>query len=170
VHISLPRPSLVLLIGCSGSGKSTFARRHFRGTEIVSSDSCRALVSDDEADQSATKDAFELLHWLVEKRLQRGKLTVVDATSVQAWSRASLLAIAKQREVPAVAIVFHLPPEIVAAQNCARASRNVHSEVIAQQNRDLEVSLLELPNEGFAAVYILRSPEDVNAAEFRLKN
>jgi len=170
VQISLPRPSLVLLIGSSGSGKSTFARSNFRSTEIVSSDTCRALVSDDEADQSATKDAFELLNWLVEKRLQRGKLTVVDATSVQAWSRASLLAIAKQRAVPAVAVVFDLPPDIVAAQNLARASRTVDPEIIAQQNRDLQISLRELPNEGFAAVYILRSSDDVNAAEFRPKN
>ena len=90
MNISVPELSLVLLVGPSGSGKSSFARKHFLPTEVVSSDLCRALVSDDENDQSATADAFDVLHTLVRKRLARGKLVVVDATNVQPESRRSL--------------------------------------------------------------------------------
>lgn len=61
--------SLVVLIGASGSGKSTFARRHFKPTEIISSDFCRGLVADDENDQSASGDAFDVLHYIAGKRL-----------------------------------------------------------------------------------------------------
>jgi len=165
VLLPIPRSSLVLLIGVAGSGKSTFAARHFRTTQVLSSDACRALVSDDEADQEATQDAFEILHLILEKRLQRGKLTVVDATNVQAWARASLLAIAQRCEVPAVAIVFNLPEALTAEQNQARANRVVDANVIAQQTTDLQRSLLDLPQEGFAQVYLLTSREAVNAAE-----
>jgi len=87
VDIRIPELALVVLIGPSGSGKSTFARSHFKPTEIVSSDACRGLVADDENDQSATKDAFEVLHFIAGKRLQAGRLTVVDATSVQPEAR-----------------------------------------------------------------------------------
>ena len=165
MRLAIPRPALVLLIGTAGSGKSTFAARHFRTTQVLSSDACRALVSDDEANQDATKDAFELLHLILEKRLRRGKLTVVDATNVQAWARASLLAIAQRCSVPAAAIVFDLPAALTAEQNQARADRVVDANVIAQQTKDLQTSLHELPDEGFAQVYILTSREAVNSAE-----
>ena len=83
MKITLPELSLVALVGPTGSGKSTFARRHFKPTEVISSDYCRGLVSDDENSQAATKDAFELLYYIVRKRLAAGKLTVIDATNVQ---------------------------------------------------------------------------------------
>ena len=87
--------SLVVLVGASGSGKSTFARRHFKPTEILSSDFCRGLVADDENDQSASRDAFDVLHYIAGKRLAAGRRTVVDATSlmigrVQASGEASV--------------------------------------------------------------------------------
>src|SRR6185503_4222294 len=97
--IDAPELCLVVLVGPSGSGKSSFARKHFRPTEIVSSDVCRGLVSDDENDQSATKPAFEVLHTIVEKRLQRERLTVVDATSVRREDRKSLVQIARMFHV-----------------------------------------------------------------------
>ncbi len=87
----IPNLSLVVLIGPSGSGKSTFARKHFLPTEILSSDACRGMVSDDENDQAATKDAFEVLRFIAGKRLALGKLTVIDATNVQAEARKPLL-------------------------------------------------------------------------------
>ena len=80
-QITVPAMGLVVLIGISGSGKSTFARTHFKPTEVVSSDFCRGLVADDENDQSATPDAFDVLHYIVSTRLRRGLLTVVDATN-----------------------------------------------------------------------------------------
>jgi predicted kinase len=83
MHITIPKLSLVVLIGPSGSGKSTFARKHFLPTEILSSDACRAMVSDDENNQEVTNDAFEVLHFVAARRLALGRLTVIDAANVQ---------------------------------------------------------------------------------------
>src|SRR5689334_2810680 len=104
--LTLPEPSLVVLIGASGSGKSTFARRHFKPTEVLSSDACRGMVADDENDQAATQDAFEILEFIAAKRLAAGRLTVVDATNVQPQAWRSLVALAKAYHLHAVAIVF----------------------------------------------------------------
>src|SRR3954466_4282128 len=107
--IVLPELSLVVLIGPSGAGKSTFARKHFRPTEVLSSDYCRGLVSDDENNQAATTDAFAVLHFIAGKRLAAGRLTVVDATNVQKTARQPLLDLAREHNVIPVAIVFNLP-------------------------------------------------------------
>src|SRR5919198_892664 len=96
MNLTVPELSLVVLVGASGSGKSTFARTHFRPTEVLSSDFCRGLVADDENDQSATGDAFDVLHYVAAKRLAAGRLTVVDATNVQPEARKPLVALARQ--------------------------------------------------------------------------
>src|SRR3569623_679982 len=108
MKISIPKLSVVVMVGPSGSGKSTFAREHFLPTEIVSSDTCRGLVSDDFNDQAATNDAFEVLNFIAGKRLERGRLTVIDATNVQPESRAPLVALARQYHCLPVAIVLNL--------------------------------------------------------------
>jgi protein phosphatase len=149
--IQIPDPSLVLLIGASGSGKSTFARQHFQPTEILSSDYCRALVCDDENDQTATSDAFELLHLILAKRLTRRRTTVIDATNVQQSSRSSLLAMAAQWKIPAVAIVFELAEELCQKRNLERAIRQVPREVITNQMAAMSEGHLE--TEGFVSVY-----------------
>src|SRR5207248_8522905 len=100
--IAIPELALVVLVGASGSGKSTFARRHFKPTEVLSSDVCRGLVSDDENDQAATRDAFEVLHFIAAKRLAAGRLTLVDATNVKADARKPLIALARQHHALAV--------------------------------------------------------------------
>ena len=107
--LPIPKLSLVVLIGSSGSGKSTFARKHFLPSEVLSSDYCRGLVSDNENEQSATVDAFEVLHFIAAKRLARARLTVVDATNVQTEARAPLVHLARQYHCLPVAIVFDLP-------------------------------------------------------------
>src|SRR5215470_10014755 len=99
MKLIVPELSLVVLVGPSGCGKSTFARKNFKATEVLSSDFCRGLVSDDENDQAATKNAFEVLHFIASKRLAAGKLTVIDATNVQAEARKPLVAIARQFHV-----------------------------------------------------------------------
>src|SRR2546429_9840054 len=117
MKLTIPELSLVVLVGPSGCGKSTFARRHFRATEVLSSDFCRGLVSDDENDQSATKDAFEVLHFVASKRLAAGKLTVIDATSVQPEARKPLITLAREYHCLPVAIVFNLPEKLCQERN-----------------------------------------------------
>jgi protein phosphatase len=160
----VPELSLVVLVGASGSGKSTFARTHFLPTEIVSSDACRGLVADDENDQSATKDAFELLHFIAGKRMEGGRLTVVDATSVKREDRAHLVALARRYHFLPVAIVFNLPERLCHDRNRDRPERDFGPHVVRNQTRDLRRSLKRLNREGFRHVHVLTSPEEVEAA------
>lgn len=167
--LTIPERSLVLLIGAAGSGKSTFARKHFKSTEIVSSDALRAMVSDDEADQSASGDAFHLLRLIAMKRLRRGLLTVIDATNVQRPARKSLLAIAAQTSAPTAAIVLNLPLDMCLARNRTRPDRQVSPEVIEKQVADLTDSLHGLAEEGFQTVYVLDNTEDIDSSSLLLE-
>lgn len=162
--LAIPELSLVVLIGPSGSGKSTFARKHFKPTEVLSSDFCRGLVSDDENDQSSTKEAFEVLHFIASKRLAAGKLTVIDATNVQAEARKPLVALARQFHVLPVAIALNLPERICAGRNSSRADRSFGPHVVRSQCQDLRRSLRSLEREGFRHIHVLNAPEDVDAA------
>ncbi|MET0822308.1 MAG: polynucleotide kinase-phosphatase [Aeromicrobium sp.] len=159
--LSIPELCLVVLIGTSGSGKSTFAAAHFAPTEVVSSDECRAIVSDDPNDQGATSDAFEVLEFIAGKRLERGRLTVVDATNVQASARRSLLALAKKHDVLAVAIVLDVPTGVAVERNEARPDRDFGARVVKRQHDQLRRSLRGLKREGFRAVHVLESVEAV---------
>jgi predicted kinase len=135
--LAIPALSLVVLVGASGSGKSTFARRHFLPTEVISSDFCRGLVSDDENDQAATKDAFELLHFIAAKRLAAGRLTVVDATSVRREDRKPLVELARRYHVLPVVIVLDLPEKVAHARNRDRPDRQFGPHVVRNQTREL---------------------------------
>ncbi|GGV89168.1 polynucleotide kinase-phosphatase [Streptomyces massasporeus] len=157
--------SLVVLVGATGSGKSTFARRHFKPTEVISSDFCRGLVSDDENDQGATKDAFDVLHYIAGKRLAAGRRTVVDATSVQSDARRQLIDLAKQYDVLPIAIVLDVPEEVCAERNAARTDRaDMPRRVIHRHTRELRRSLRHLEREGFRKVHILRGVDEVEHA------
>ncbi|NGO49113.1 polynucleotide kinase-phosphatase [Streptomyces ureilyticus] len=160
--------SLVVLIGASGSGKSTFARRHFKPTEVISSDFCRRLVADDENDQSASGDAFDVLHYIAGKRLAAGRRTVVDATSVQQESRKQLVELAKKYDVLPIAIVLDAPEEVCAERNAAREDRaGMPRRVIQRHIRELRRSLRHLEREGFRKVHILRGVEEIESASIR---
>lgn len=164
--LAVPDLSLVVLVGATGSGKSTFAARHFRPTEVLSSDFCRGLVSDDENDQSASGEAFEVLHFIAAKRLAAGRLTVVDATNVQSEARAQLVRLAREHDVLPVAIVLDVPEQVCAARNAARADRaGLPRRVIQRHQRELRRSLRNLEREGFRKVHILRGPEEVESVE-----
>ncbi|MFG2340117.1 polynucleotide kinase-phosphatase [Streptomyces yangpuensis] len=162
--------SLVVLIGATGSGKSTFARKHFKPTEVISSDYCRGLVCDDENDQSASRDAFDVLHYIAGKRLAAGRLTVVDATSVQADARRQLVALAREHDVLPIAIVLDMPEQVCVERNAARPDRaGLPRAVIQRHRRDLRRSLRGLEREGFRKVHVLRSVEEAEAAEVVLE-
>lgn len=164
--LQVPRVSLVVLVGASGSGKSTFAAKHFRPTEIVSSDACRGLVADDENDQSATADAFEVLEFLVGKRLERGLLTVVDATNVQPGARKRMVALAKAHDVLPTAVVLDVPPAVSQARNADRPDRDLAAGVVKRQHDQLRRSLRSLKREGFRHVHVLSSVEEIETATF----
>src|SRR4051794_14720137 len=162
--IKIPELSLVVLIGPSGSGKSTFARGHFKPTEVLSSDACRAMVSDDENDQAVTKDAFDVLRFVAAKRLALGKLTVVDATNVQPEARKPFVELARQYHCLPVAIVLDMPERVCQGRNRDRPDRDFGPHVVRNQMSQLRRSLRGLRKEGFRHVFVLESPEEAEAA------
>ena len=163
MKITIPELCLVALVGPSGSGKSHFASRHFRTTEVVSSDACRAMVADDANDQSATPDAFALLNFIAAKRLQAGRLTVIDATSVQPEARKPLVSLAREHDCLAVAIVLNMPESLCQARNRERPDRSFGRHVVRRQAQQLRRSLRRLKREGFRHVFVLNSPEEAEA-------
>ena len=165
MKLPIPELSLVVLVGPSGCGKSTFARKHFKPTEILSSDFCRGLVSDDENNQAATNDAFEVLHFITRKRLAAGKLAVVDATNVQPESRKPLVALAREFHCLPVVIVLDLPEKLCQERNRQRADRDFGPHVLRQQSQQLHRSLRGLEREGFRHIFVLRSPEEVDSVQ-----
>ena len=148
MKIEIPEFALVLLVGASGSGKSSFATKHFLPTEVVSSDRMRGWVADDENDQSATGDAFDVLRCVVEKRLKGRRFTVIDATNVQPESRKSLIALAKKWHALAVAIVFDLPEAIAIERNAVRPDRQFGAGPIRRHVQALKRSLGGMNREG----------------------
>ncbi|MFF1692934.1 polynucleotide kinase-phosphatase [Streptomyces sp. NPDC058257] len=157
--------SLVVLVGATGSGKSTFGRKHFKPTEVISSDFCRGLVADDENDQGASGDAFDVLRYIAGKRLGAGRRTVVDATNVQSESRKQLIALAREHDVLPIAIVLDVSEEVCAARNAERDDRaGMPRRVIQRHQRELRRSLKHLEREGFRKVHVLRGVDEVDGA------
>ena len=166
--ITIPDPSLVVLIGAAGAGKSTFAARHFEPSEILSSDAFRAMIAGDPADQSATRAAFGRLHRELARRLATGRLSVVDATNVDRSARRALLRRAVAVGVPAAAIVFDLPTGVVLTRNAMRRERVVEERIVRDHLARLRLAIdaptaLNLRSEGFNLVVHLREPGDVDA-------
>ncbi|MFL5649228.1 MAG: AAA family ATPase [Chloroflexota bacterium] len=171
VEILVPDPSLVVLVGAAGAGKSTFAARHFDAAEILSSDRYREIVSGDETDQRATRAAFGRLHRDLARRLADGRLAVVDATNVESWARRTLVRRASVAAVPALAIVLDLPAATVLARNAARTSRFVDVPVVvrhlARLRRGLDGPAPPILAEGFATVVIIRDAVEVDDTTIR---
>lgn len=165
MKITIPELALVVLVGPSGSGKSSFCRQYFKPTEVLSSDFCRGLVSDDENDQAATNDAFAVLHFIAARRLAAGRLTVIDATNVMQEDRKELLKLAREYHCLLVAIVFNLPEKLCHERNQARPDRQFGPHVVRRQHAHMRRSLGQLRREGFTHVHVLVSPEQVDAVE-----
>jgi polynucleotide kinase-phosphatase len=162
MEIRIPELALVVMVGASGSGKSSFARKHFKATEILSSDYCRGLVSDDENDQAATKDAFEVLQFIAAKRLKAGKLTVVDATNIQVEARKPLIALARQYHCLPVVFVLDMSERLCRDRNASRADRAFGDHVIRNQASQLRRSIRGLEREGFRHVHVFHAPEELD--------
>jgi protein phosphatase len=164
MNLQIPEVCLVVLVGVSGSGKSSFAARHFLPTEVVSSDFCRGLVADDENDQTATEAAFAVLHFIVGQRLARGRLTVVDATNVQPESRKALVRLAKEHHALAVAIVLDVPKEVCNEHNASRPDRDFGAHVVRNQHSQLRRWMKDIRRQGFQKVFTLRGVDEVSTA------
>jgi polynucleotide kinase-phosphatase len=164
MELKIPDLCLVVLVGASGSGKSTFARKHFRHTQVLSSDYFRGLVADDENDQSASAAAFEVLHFVAGKRLDAGRTTVIDATNVQRADRAHLVELAREHNVLPVAIVLDTPEEVCVARNATRPDRDFGAHVVRRHRMALRKSVKFLGKEGFKRVHVLRAQSEVDEA------
>jgi protein phosphatase len=162
--LEIPDLSLVVLVGASGSGKSTFAARHFGPFEVLSSDFCRGLVSNDVTSQAATVAAFDVLHHIAGKRLEAGLLTVVDATNVQPDARRALVALARAHDVLPVAVVLDLPERVCRERDADRPDRQLGERVVARQVQQLHRGLRGLRKEGFRYVHLLQDTDEVAAA------
>ena len=160
--VRVPAGALVVLIGASGSGKSTFAARHFAPTEVLSSDAFRALVADDPNEQGATPDAFDILHRVADRRLRRRRVTVIDATNVERSARRGLLAIAKRRRSPSVAVVLDVPLELCLERNRRRRDQQVPEVALRRQHTRAQRSAPGLADEGFGAVYRLAGSGEID--------
>lgn len=157
-QLVIPDPSLVVLVGPSGAGKSTFARLHFRPTEVVSTDALRAMLTDDPGDQGASGEAFAILAQLLHGRLSRRLLTVIDATNLRPGSRRRWLRLAARFDLPAIAIVFDLPETLLQTHNEQRPERQVERDVVSRQTELMRRTLAALPGEGFSQVHLIREP------------
>lgn len=162
--ITLPEFSLVLLVGVSGSGKTTFSRKHFLSTEVLSSDRFRAMISDDENCMDASGDAFDLLYMVARKRLSRKLLTVIDATNIQDYGRRILLDIAAEYNAPPLAVILNIPKDVCIERSMKRTDRPIPLEVIFQQLEEFNDTMKLIHTEGFDSVYILNGGESINEA------
>ena len=167
--LHIPDQALVVLVGVSGSGKSTFAATHFRPTQVLSSDFFRGLVGDDENDQSVTPEAFDALHHVAGLRLAGGRLTVVDATNVQPSARAALVKVAREHHVLPVAIVLDVPMALCVERTEVRSDRAFGRDVIARQRSQLRKGMSGLRREGFRTIHTLHTQEEIDAAEIVLE-
>lgn len=156
MQLFIPDFAVVVLIGTSGSGKSSFAQRHFLPTEVIASDACRALVCDDENDQTVSADAFELLYLILAKRLAHQRLAVIDATNVMPDARTTIIALANRYQAPLIALVLDIPAHTAIARNRQRTDRNnMPDRVIIEQRKDFLSAVQGLPAEGFTRIYTL---------------
>lgn len=153
-NIVIPRNTLVVLCGPAGCGKSTFAARHFLATQIVSSDDCRAQLSDDAANQGVSNHAFELMHFIIKKRLLLGRLTIADAMHLESEYRRRLIRIARWFGFNAAVLAFDITLETCLARNTARA-RVVPEDALMKQYYMFENARSAIHGDGFDYAFVL---------------
>ena len=164
MNISTPEFSLIMLVGATASGKTTFAHQHFGNTEIISSDHCRALVSDDPTDQSVTPQAFAILHSILEARLQNRRLTVVDATNLQPNARRPIIDLARRHDCRITAIAFDLPIQTLIQRNERREDRSISNHIVNRQHRSLSAAIKNMRRESVRNIYTIHTEEEADQA------
>ena len=165
--LRVPPSALIVLVGPAASGKSSWAARHFEGTQIVSSDTCRAIIADDESDQLASHDAFRLFHFIISERLKRGLMTVADSTALQPTARSELLKLAAQYHRPVIAVVFAIGADLQTDWNMRR-NRHVPNPVLAKHQQQLRQALAVMCDEGFQQIAVMRTPEEIRRLQVRI--
>ena len=166
-RLLLSQQGLVVLCGPAACGKSTFARRHFRRSEIVSSDRCRALVADDEGALWASGRAFELFYLIIRHRLEDGRLTVADSTALERRARMDLLRLARRAQRPAHLLMFDVSERTCLKHDAGR-QRQVGAEVIARHRRLFGLARRSAPTEGFDGIIILTEADMAHARVRRI--
>jgi F420-dependent oxidoreductase-like protein len=151
-EVRLPAPCLVVLVGPSGSGKSAWAAAQFRPSQVVSSDAMRGLVGEGEHDQRAGNDAFDVLDLVLERRLRRGLVTVVDSLGSDTKRRQRWIALAARHGVACHAVVFDTPADVCRARNRSRP-RPVPAKVLTAQLQAWPATRAVLADDGFAAIH-----------------
>jgi protein phosphatase len=159
--MELPAPTVVMLVGAAASGKSTWARERFLETEIVSSDHCRALVSDREDDQSSTPHAFAIFHEILCRRAALGRRSVADSTGLQPFARARIRRIGEQFRIPVIAVAFPVPLDLLLTRNSQRR-RSVPEHVLRMQAGWMERILQDgvLTSEGYDRIHLVEPGDD----------
>ena len=152
IHISTR--TLIVLCGTAGAGKSTFARQHFQPTQVVSSDICRALICDGECTQDIDPDTFDLFHFIIQKRLKLGRLTVADSTALYDFARRRLLDLAHDADYHTCLIVFNIPRAICLQRDQQRL-RHVGEAEICTQDALLHEALQQIHSEPWEQIHVL---------------
>lgn len=153
-RLILPRRTLLVLCGPAGCGKSTFAAQHFPETAIVSSDRCRGMICDDENDQTVTRDAFDLFHYILQKRMLLGRFCVADSVALKPYARRNLRQLSRRFGYFGCLIIFDTPAEVCIQRDRQRV-RQVGESVVLYHANLLTATLQEAPGEGWECVHIL---------------
>ena len=172
--IEIPKYSLVVLSGASCAGKSTFAKNHFKPTEIFSSDNFRSLVSDDENDQKCSELAFDAMFYVINKRLQNRKLTVIDATNCNYNDNSykTITQLSRDNDVPIITIILDLPDNIIFKHFENRTDgRNIDKHKIKNQISNVKRFIKSLTKyKRPKYLYIIDNEEDLNNTTITIKN
>lgn len=166
--LSFAKNSLIILCGPAGCGKSYFAHKHFQISQIVSSDHCRELISDDPTNQRVSPDAFELMNKIIEFRLKFNRLTVADATHLVSTYRRNMIDLAQRFNRPVYLVIFETDLETCTRNNADR-TRKVEAEVIVVHMEKFQLAKEQIRSEPYDAIFFI-NPRDIDELKIEFQN